>query len=95
MARPQSVLCPEVLLYDRKSSYMKIHQQLQELASEIETIQKIATDSGMESREENISVMLREKAEELSTEMRAGATERQDSVWVTAAASSQFRCVYV
>ena len=74
---------------------MKIHQQLQKLASEIETIQEIATDSGMESRKESISVMLREKAEELSTEMRAGATERRGSEWVTAAASSEFRCVYV
>ena len=57
------------MIYDRKSRYMKIHQQLQELASEIETIQEIATDSGMESRKENIIVMLKEKAEELSAEM--------------------------
>ena len=52
----------ERMIYDRKSRYKKIHQQHQELASEIE---EITTDSGMESRKRNVTVMLVEKAEEL------------------------------
>ena len=56
----------ERMIYDRKSRYKKIHQQHQELASEIE---EIATDSGMESRKRNITVMLVEKAEQMNAEM--------------------------
>ena len=56
----------ERMIYDRKSRYKKIHQQHQELASEIE---EIATDSGMESRKRNVTVMLVEKAEQMNAEM--------------------------
>ena len=68
----------ERMIYDRKNRYKRIHHQHQELASEIEGIEEVASDSGMESlcsRKENIepialkTMMLKEKAEEMNAEI--------------------------
>ena len=70
----------ERMIYDRKSRYKKICQQHQKLASEIEATKEIATDSGMESRKKNITVILVEKAEEMNAEIQELEQQRDEVV---------------